>query len=228
MKRMTRIAAALALALWALASLAQGLQTTYRCVGKDGKKYYGSTIPTPCLGQPIEQLSTQGTVIRRILPQASEEEREAKEAEAAQKREADKETKEQDRRNRALLATYTSEKDIEDARGRALDENEKAIKAVEVRIADIKKRQAGFEKEMEFYKEPAAKPNDKSGKKPEAKKPGPKAPPKLLEDIHQADVDLQAQQNLLDSKKKEVEAINAKYDEDKKRYLELTKPAKKK
>ena len=224
---MTRIAAALALALWALAALGQG-QTTYRCVGKDGKKYYGSTIPAQCLGLPIEQLSSQGTVLRRILPQASEEEREAKEAEAAKKREADKETKEQERRNRALLATYTSEKDIEDARGRALAENEKAIKAVETRIADIKKRQAGFQKEMEFYQEPAAKPADKAAKKPETKKPAPKAPPKLLEDIHQAGVDLQAQQNLLDSKMKEVEAINTKYDEDKKRYLDLTKPARKK
>jgi hypothetical protein len=229
---MTRIAAALALALWALCALAQqgSLQTTYRCVGKDGKKYYGSTIPRQCIGQPVEQLSSQGTVLRRIAPTAEEtdEEREAKEAAAAKKREADKEAKEQERRNRALLATYTSEKDIEDARGRAIAENEKAVKAVEVRIAEIKKRQAGFEKEMEFYKEPAAKPGDKSAKKAEPKKPAPKAPPKLLEDMHQAEVDLAAQQNLLETKKKEVEAINAKYDEDKKRYLDLTKPARKK
>ena len=198
-------------------------QTTYRCVGKDGKKYYGSTIPPQCLGQAVEQLSPQGTVIRRIGQQETEAQREAREAEAAKKREEDALAKEEARRNRALLATYTSEKDIEDARGRALAENQKAIKTIEVRIGDIKKRQAGFDKEMEFYKEPAPKAGEK-GAKPKA---APKAPQKLLDDIRQAQVDLEAQQNLMAAKNKEVEGINAKYDEDKKRYLELTKPSRK-
>lgn len=214
-----RIAIALPLAAFASLAVAQALKpTTYRCVGKDGKKYYGSTIPRECLGQPIEQLSAQGTVIRRMGGQETEEQRAAREAEAAKKREEDALAKEEARRNRALLATYTSEKDIEEARARALKENQTAIKGIEARIADIKKRQAGFTKEMEFYKEPTGK----AGAKPKA---APKAPPKLLDDIHQADVDLQAQQNLLETKKKEDEGINAKYDEDKKRYLELTKPA---
>src|SRR5258708_3618263 len=36
----------------ALAPLAAHAQSTYRCVSKDGKKYYGSTIPQHTLGQP--------------------------------------------------------------------------------------------------------------------------------------------------------------------------------
>jgi len=54
---------------------------SFRCVGKDGRKYYGSTIPQECLGQPIEQLNRQGMVIKRIDPEGSEKERLAKEAE---------------------------------------------------------------------------------------------------------------------------------------------------
>jgi hypothetical protein len=39
-----------------------------------------------------------------------------------------------------------------------------------------------------------------------------------------AEIDLKAQENLLAAKKKEVDTINAKYDEDRKRFADLTKP----
>jgi hypothetical protein len=217
--------------VWTYALLAAGLALapmaaqaqSYRCVGADGKKYYGSTIPQQCTGLLVEQLNSQGQVTRRLDPQGDEKQRLAKEAEAVKKREEDAIAKEASRRNRALLATYTSEKDIDDSRRRTLSENEQAIKEVELRIDAIKKRQAAYSKEMEFYQEGAAsKPAaDKKGK-PGSAPAGAKPPPKLLDDIKTAEVDLQAQENLLGTKMKEVEGINAKYDEDKRRYLELT------
>jgi hypothetical protein len=209
----------------ALAPLIAQAQSTYRCVGNDGKKYYGSTIPPQCQGRLIEEISAQGTVLRRIDPEGDGKMRVAKEAEAVKKREEEAIAKDATRRNRALLATYTSEKDVEDARARALNDNEKAAKEVEQRIADIKKRQAIHQKEMEFYVEGAAKAGaDKKGKPatPAAQaKDGPKPPPKLLEEMESADADLKAQESLLAAKKKDIDTINAKYDEDKKRYLEL-------
>ena len=48
-------------------------------------------------------------------------------------------------------------------------------------------------------------------------------PQKLQQDIANAKIDIRAQETLLAAKKKEVDTINAKYDDDKKRYLELTK-----
>ena len=36
---------------------------SYRCIGKDGKRYYGSTIPSACYGVPVEQLSPQGRLL---------------------------------------------------------------------------------------------------------------------------------------------------------------------
>lgn len=205
-----------------LEALAQSTQAhTYRCVGKDGRKYYGSTIPQQCFGQPVEALSSQGTVLRRLDPEGDEKARKAKEAEAAKKREEEIAAREESRRNRALLATYTSVKDIEDARGRALADNDKLVQEVQDRIASIKKRQAGYAKEMEFYKD-AARPQDKGSKaKPGG---GTKAPPKLVEDIRQAEVELNLQMQALESRKKEIDNINARYDEDKKRYLALTNP----
>jgi hypothetical protein len=210
---------AAALAAAPLAALAQSAQAhTYRCVGKDGRKYYGSTIPQQCLGQPIEALSAQGTVMRRIDPEGDEKARKAKEAESAKKREEDLISRESSRRNRALLATYSSEKDIEDMRSRALADNDKLIKEVEQRIDAVKRRQAGYAKEMEFYRD-AARPQDKGAKA----RGGAKPPPKLVEDMRQAEVELGLQMEALEARKKEIAAINARYDEDKKRYLALTK-----
>src|SRR5512139_3863791 len=68
----------------------QPSSSSYRCVGNDGKKYYGSTIPPECIGRPVEQLNNQGLVIKRIDAQASAAEREKKAAdeEERKKREA--------------------------------------------------------------------------------------------------------------------------------------------
>jgi hypothetical protein len=192
-----------------LAPFAADAQSTYRCQGKDGKKYYGNTIPPQCYGRAVEQLNSQGMVIKRIEPEAkSNKDPEAAAAEKAAKEKLEAANRETMRRNRALLATYTSEKDIEEQRGRALADNQKAVREQEARVADLKKRRAGFDKELEFYQ-------DKTGKT--------KVPPKLLEEIRQADFDLKVQQEALENKKKEVSNINAKYDDDKKRFIALTK-----
>ncbi len=193
-----------------LAAEAQGL-LTYRCTGKDGKKYYGSTIPPQCYGRLVEQMNSHGTVVKRIDPEGDEKARQEKEAALAKKKEEELATKEESRRNRALLATYTSERDIDSARARALADNQKAVADVEAKINEIKKRRAKYDKELEFYQD---------------KKGTAKPPAKLAEDISNSEIDLRAQEDLLNAKKKEVEQINAKYDEDKKRYIQLTRGGK--
>ncbi|HEX6321540.1 MAG TPA: hypothetical protein VFZ84_21940 [Burkholderiales bacterium] len=197
----TRILAlAAALLLPPLAADAQ----SYRCTSKDGKKYYGSAVPSQCIGQPVEVMNKQGRVVRRIDPEGTEKERAAKEAAEAKKREQLAVQREAARRNRALLATYTSAKDIDEARKRALADNHKAILDVETRIEQIRKRQAGYEKDLELYK---SKGNP---------------PARLADDLRNAEVDLKYQEELLAVKRKEVEHINARYDDDKKRYIQLT------
>ena len=47
-------------------------------------------------------------------------------------------------------------------------------------------------------------------------------PPRLQEEITNAQIDLKAQETLLDAKKKETAHINARYDEDRRRYREAT------
>lgn len=199
MKPRTLVAAAALLVL----PLAAGAQS-YRCTSKDGKKYYGSAVPAQCIGQPVEVLNVQGRVVRRIDPEGTEKERAAKEAAEAKKREQLAVQREAARRNRALLATYTSVKDIDDARQRALANNQKSVQELEQSISEIKKRQAAYQKEMEFYK-------------------GKGSPsPKLAGDLQNVEMDLKYQEDLLAMKHKEFAQINARYDDDKKRYIQLT------
>ena len=205
----TKTIAAAALVLAPFAAQAQQLMS-YRCTGNDGKKYYGSTIPMQCMGKPIEQLNSQGRVVRRIDPEGEAKEKAEKEAAVAKAKEEEAATRESTRRNQALLATYTSERDVDDARSRALSENKKAVRDVEGRIDVLKKRRAGYDKELEFYQD-----KDKIN--------GARPPAKLTEDIQNTEIDLKAQEELLAVKRKEVDVINAKYDEDKKRYADLTR-----
>lgn len=190
-----------ALAALPLSAAAQ----SYRCVGKDGKKYYGQSVPMQCVGQPTEQLNAQGLVVRRIDAQASAADQAAKAKEAEEKRKRDVILKEESRKNKALLSTYTSEADIELARKRALEDNQKAVKETETRIAALKNRQGDLKKEMEFFQ----------GKN--------KPPAKMEQEMKDNAFSIGTQENLLAQKKKEVDSINAKYDEDKKRYIELTR-----
>ena len=192
--------------LLALAQIKSGEQYTYRCTGNDGKKYYGSTIPNACIGRPLELINKQGLVVKRIDPEGDEKARLAKEAEAEKKREQEAASQDARRRNRALLATYTSEKDIEDSRARDLRNHERGVQEVQNRIEDIKKRQAQFQKELDLF----------------AGVGKGQPPTRLKEEITNAEIDLKAQQTLLDAKKKEAVGINARYDEDKRRYKEAT------
>jgi hypothetical protein len=203
----TAVFAAVALMLASLAAHAQPKeQYTYRCTGKDGRKHYGQTMPQACLGLPLELINKQGLVVKRIDPEGDEKARLAKEAQAEKKREMDAMQRDAMRRNQALLATYTSEKDIEEARARELREHQKQVQEVQTRIDDIKKRQSRFEKDLALYQEAA--------------KGAP--PARLKEEVTNAEIDLKAQQGLLEAKKKEAATINSRYDEDRKRYLAAT------
>ncbi len=175
----------------------------YKCKDSKGKTYYTQTPPTECLGKELDELSKEGTVVKRREAALTPEQQAAREAEQKKKKEEEERAKEEKRKNQALLNTYSSEKDIEDGRQRALKQVEQAKKDIQKRIAETEERAKKLAAEKEFY----------------VKKPMPK---KLQDDIKSNDVDLKVQQDALAAKQKESGEINAKYDEDKRRYLELT------
>ena len=181
-------------------------QRMYKCVDDKGKVYYTQVPPKECLGRDTQEISRQGRVTKRTEAALTPEEQAAREEERKKQQEQEIAAREEKRKNQALLNTYSSEKDIEEARGRALKDNEAAIQETEKRIAGAEKRKKELEAEKEFY----------------LKKP---MPPKLRDDLKNNEVEIRNQRELVEAKKKQVANINAKYDEDKRRYLELTKGA---
>lgn len=184
---------------------------SYRCVTKAGRKYYGSTIPPQCTGELVEALSAQGTLLFRIEPPLTPEQKAAKEAEEqkaaaaeAARAEQQKAAEVQARRDRALLQTYTDESDIERVRARSLASNREAAAQVEARIAQLKARQAQLDKEAEKFQDPS------------------QIPDKVQQDRKAVAYDLSLQEQLLESRKREAAEINARYDEEKRKYRLLT------
>jgi len=175
----------------------------YKCVDARGKVYYTQVPPAECLGRDTQELNKSGTLIRKNPAALSPAQQQAREAERKKKIEDEERSKEDRRKNLALLNTYSSEKDIEDARTRALKEAQGAIEDTERVIAGARKRRQELETEKEFY----------------VKKP---MPFKLKQEITNNEIEIKNQTSLLDAKRKEISTINAKYDEDKRRYVDLT------
>ena len=181
-------------------------QRMYKCVDDKGRVYYTQVPPKECTGKDSQEISSQGRVTKRTEAPLTPEQQAAREEEHKKQQEQEIAAREERRKNQALLNTYSSEKDLEEARGRALKDNETAIQETLKRIAGAEKRKKELDLEKEFY----------------VKKP---MPPKLAQDMKNNEVEIRNQRELLDAKKKQVTSINTKYDEDKRRYVELTKGA---
>lgn len=193
------------LCLSMLSATAMAQLRMYKCVDAKGKTYYTQIPPPECLGRDTQELNKSGTRIRttpREIP-LTPEQRATREAERKKKLGDEEKAKEERRKSAALMNTYSSEKDIDEARARAVREAEAAIKDTERRIAEGIKRKKELDSEKEFY----------------VKKP---MPLKLKQDISNIEIEIKNQTELLDAKKKEIGGINAKYDEDKRRYVEFS------
>jgi hypothetical protein len=193
----------LSLALLSPALAQQSPQHLYKCKDASGRVYYTQVPPRECLGRDTLELNKSGMVVKEIGRAPTAAESKALEAERKKKAEEAEKEKEERRKDIALLNTYASEKDIEDQRARALKEAQEQITATEKSIVGAQKRQQELEGEKEFY----------------TKKP---MPPKLRQEMSNLDIQIKNQNALLEAKKAEISKINAKYDDDKRRYVELT------
>jgi len=190
--------------LLALTAVTASAQThLYRCKDSNGRPYFTDRPPIECTGKELDELSPQGIVVKKREAALTPEQYAAREAEEKRKKQEAVEAKEENRLNQALLSTYSSVKDIDDSWQRALKQPRQALKDMEKRIDEAHQRAKKLASDKEFY----------------ANKPLPKT---LMDDIKNNEIDLKNRQDALAAKKKEISEINAKYDEDKQRYLKLT------
>lgn len=197
-----------ALALPAMAA-PQGRSTapqgriTYCCTDDNGKQTCSDVLPQQCYGKAYREIDSRGITVRRVDAPLNAEQRAAKEAADKKAKEEEQKRLEQDRKNRALLATYTTEEDIDRARDRAVADIENSIRGMQEKQAELVKRKEQLDGEAEFYKKKAL-------------------PPQLQSQVRVNEAEMKSQQAAIDGRKKEIELVKVRYAEEKARYRELT------
>jgi len=180
---------------------------SYCCSDERGRQVCGDSLPRECYGRAYREVSERGTTLRQVEAPMTAEQQARRDAELAAKKKEERAAIEEKRKNQALLNTYASEKDVDLARARALADVENRTKEVQSKYNEALKRKQKLEGEREFYQ----------------KKP---MPPELTEQIRASEAEIKAQQNAIEAKKKEMEQVGVRFDEEKKRYLELIRGGK--
>lgn len=172
------------------------------CNDASGKQVCGDILPQACYGRAYRELGSNGQTIRTVDAPLTAEQRSQREAEEEKRKREEEKRKEQQRKDQALLNTYGNEQDIELMRKRAEGDVLKAIANAEKKIVEIRQQRKKFENEAEFYKKKTLPHEVKKG-------------------LADADSDINSQEVFIAEKKKELEVIHAKYDEDKRRFVKL-------
>lgn len=203
-RRATGRACVRSLAGIALLVLAVGAvhATTYKWVDDQGVVHYTDKIPPEALNKGNTVLDKNGVPIRRTDPPLSPEQRRARADEEARQQQLAKDRELIERRDRALLATYTVESEIDLARNRALSTIDAQVQSSAAYTGTLNKRKVELD-----------------GKKTAL---GDKPMPAVMErELANINTELAKQADLVAAKQREIVAVNAKYDADKKRWKEL-------
>lgn len=194
------------LATLALCSAAQAMAagTFFCCADENGKQVCGDILPQACYGRAYREVGGSGRTLRNVEAPLTAEQRAQRAIDDERRKEQEAALKEQKRKDQALLDTYGTEKDIESLRRRAENDVNTSIKGAEAKIAEARKQRKKFEDEAEFYKKK-------------------QLPVEVDKGLRDADSDIKALEWVIESKKKELEAIRLKFDEDRRRFLELSR-----
>lgn len=178
---------------------------TYRWVDQNGKVQYGDVMPPSQAGQGHAELDKQGRVVKETKrTRMTAEERQRQEAALARQAEDRRKLEEQRRRDQALLATYTSEKEIDLARNRAID-------LEKLNIRGLQTRQNAAAEKLSFANTRITLLRNE----------GKDAPANYVQMRNEAQTELAQISELLRLRYKAIEDIKLRFDEDSKRYTEL-------
>jgi len=200
------------LLMLAALAVAPGAHALYKCTDEKGKTHIGDTPPSQCDRVIMYEVTKSGTVLRKIDPTPTEEQKQARIDDEARRKESARAADEQRRKDLALLATYSSERDFDVSRDRNVDPVQNRIKGAQERAAAVDKRIKELEEEMEFYK--AGKSKATAGKTREA-------PPQVTADLERAKKERVQLTTNLASYDKEIEQIRLRYETDKRRWQDL-------
>lgn len=168
-----------------------------------GRRICADMLPQQCRGLAYRVFDRAGNPIRDVAAPLTPEQKAAAAAEAQRKKEEEEKRLEQRRIDQALLTTYATAEDIDMAQRKAEGDVQLTIQTATAKITDLQKSQRKLAEEAEFYKRKAM-------------------PPELDTKLRTVGHEIRLQQELIQVKRKELEAIRSKYDSDRQRYFQLT------
>lgn len=181
----------------------------FKWVDDNGITHFGETIPPEYANKDNVLLDEKGRVIKRN-EKITEAERRAQEEEAVKKRVGDSAAAEQRRKDISLLNTYSSEQEIELARTRNLQQ-------IEARTSHLQMMKKSAEANLKSFQTEAE--NKAKNKKA--------IPDSLQQDIMESQGRLKKITQNLATIEEKAGILNATYDDEKKRFRELTRGVKK-
>ena len=176
----------------------------YKWVDNEGITHYGEVIPPEYADKDRVELNQDGRVVKEqeiLTPQK----RLAKEQADTKKRAEEQLAIDRQRRDKTLINTYSNVNEIELARSRSLQQIDARIFVIQSSIKSASADLAGLQNEADGYT-----------------KRHRETPQSLKDDLQNAQTRLDMLNNDLAQPLADKAAIEARYDADKARYMELT------
>ena len=177
----------------------------YRWVDKNGQVHYGDSVPAEYAEQDRDLLNKQGVKIGREEGTITPEEAAAKAAEDKAARDEQK----RKLRDRVLIQTYQSVKELEVLRDTRLELVDAQLTIQEQSLSNLRAQRAQIERIASRY----APVNAEPGAKP--------LPDEVAADLERSASDIATQESNLVRRRQERESIRLTFEADIKRYQEL-------
>jgi hypothetical protein len=204
-RSLTLLLPALLLALIAGVADAQSGKKVYRWVDKNGQVHYGDSIPAEYAEQDREVLNRQGVTVGR-------EEGTITPAEAAAKAVQEKAAREEQKRklrDRVLLQTYQSVRELETLRDARLDLVDAQLTIQERSLSNLRAQRVQIQRMAARYS-----PINKDAN-------AAPLPDELVLDLERSANDIVTQEGNLQKRREERESIRQTFEADIKRFREL-------
>jgi len=175
----------------------------YRWVDSNGKVHYSDTLPAHQAGKGHKEISKQGRTVKEVERSALTPEEKQRAEEARQRAQLAKEQEiERQRRDRALLSSFTNESEIDLVRDRALELEQLQITSLQARLDDASEKLNFANNTIKKHAAGAA----------------PKA---AVQSRAEARAELAQISEMLQKSQSNLNVIRAKYEADKLRFREL-------
>lgn len=173
------------------------------CCDVGGQPVCGDILPAACYGRAYREMSPSGLVRRTVAAPLTPEEIAERAAVERERRAAEADRVRKLRLDQALLETYRNLEDLDSRRDRELRDLDRTIRALRARESELIERQHSLIDE--------ATHTDKS-----------EVAASLEADIGVLDSEIAAQSSIIAAKLRERNAVVERFEEHRRRYLELT------